>query len=284
MKSNDDLRQEQLASQLIRQMAVILSKAKIPVWLYPYQIVALSDRGGIIEAVPNTISISSLKKNHPNWIDLPTFFNEHFSDHRDHLAGAQANFVESIAAYSIVCYLLQIKDRHNGNILLSSSGHIVHIDFGFFFLSSPRKNTGFESAPFKLTSEYVSVMGGPSSKMFARFRNLCVKTFMALRKHCHQITLLVDMLSAGNEELQCFRGRPDKAISELRDRFMLELNDHACKEYVNGLINESIQNWRTTCYDRYQYCCVGVLPDCDAGGVVLVNIVDDVISALWYVF
>jgi len=50
IKSNDDLRQEQLASQLIREMASILSSAKVPVWLYPYSIVAISNRAGIIEA------------------------------------------------------------------------------------------------------------------------------------------------------------------------------------------------------------------------------------------
>eukprot|EP00816_Leptocylindrus_hargravesii_P008562 CAMPEP_0196821118 /NCGR_PEP_ID=MMETSP1362-20130617/77858_1 /TAXON_ID=163516 /ORGANISM="Leptocylindrus danicus, Strain CCMP1856" /LENGTH=1158 /DNA_ID=CAMNT_0042200195 /DNA_START=65 /DNA_END=3538 /DNA_ORIENTATION=+ len=243
VKSNDDLRQEQLASQLICRMASILAKAKVPVWLYPYQIIALSNRGGIIEAVPNTISIDSLKRNYPNFTSLNAFFEDHFSQDEDNIAGARANFVESIAAYSIVCYLLSIKDRHNGNILLDSAGHIVHIDFGFFFLSSPGKNTGFESAPFKLTSEYVDIMGGPHSSTFARFRNLCVKTFMELRRNCYQITLLVDMLSAGNEELPCFRGRPDDAISQLRDRFKLEYNDLACQDYVNGLINESLENW-----------------------------------------
>ena len=52
IKSNDDLRQEQLASQLIQRMALILAKARVPVWLYPYEIVSLTGRGGIIECVP----------------------------------------------------------------------------------------------------------------------------------------------------------------------------------------------------------------------------------------
>ena len=46
IKSNDDLRQEQLASQLIQRMALILAKANIPVWIKPYEIVALTGRGG----------------------------------------------------------------------------------------------------------------------------------------------------------------------------------------------------------------------------------------------
>jgi len=35
VKSNDDCRQEQLASQIIRRCASILARAKVPVWLYP---------------------------------------------------------------------------------------------------------------------------------------------------------------------------------------------------------------------------------------------------------
>jgi phosphatidylinositol 4-kinase len=259
IKANDDLRQEQLASQLIYRMAAILAREKVPVWLCPYEIIALTGSGGIVEAIPDTISLDSLKRNDPNYHGLKYFFLTHFGEGTEEFADAQANFVESLAAYSIVCFLLQVKDRHNGNILIDARGHIIHIDFGFFFLSSPGKNAGFESAPFKLTRDFVELLGGPKGRLFRTFRELCVKTFITLRKHCMEIILLVEMLKTGNEELSCFRGRPDEAIRQLRERFRLDLNDRACREYVNCLVDDSIENWRTDWYDRYQRYFVGVL-------------------------
>lgn len=38
---------------------------------------------------------------------------------------AQSCFLKSLASYCVVCYLLQIKDRHNGNILIDRYGHIM---------------------------------------------------------------------------------------------------------------------------------------------------------------
>jgi phosphatidylinositol kinase/protein kinase (PI-3 family) len=47
--------------------------------------------------------------------------------------------MKSLAAYSLVTYFLQAKDRHNGNILLHKSGKLLHIDFGFFLSNLPGK-------------------------------------------------------------------------------------------------------------------------------------------------
>lgn len=62
VKANDDLRQEQLASQLLFTMQRILRAEGVRVWLRPYDIVALSADTGIIEAVPDTISLDALRK------------------------------------------------------------------------------------------------------------------------------------------------------------------------------------------------------------------------------
>ena len=98
---------------------------------------------------------------------------------------AQRNFVESLAGYSILTYLLQIKDRHNGNILLREGGRLIHIDFNFMLSTSPG-GINFESSPFKLTKEYLELMDsdadGVASEAFNYYKVLCIQGYLACRK------------------------------------------------------------------------------------------------------
>ncbi len=73
--------------------------------------------------------------------------------------------MESLAGYSLFNYLFNVKDRHNANIMIDARGHLVHIDYGFMFQNSPG-GINFESAPFKLTAEYIDLMGGLESEIF----------------------------------------------------------------------------------------------------------------------
>lgn len=80
-------------------------------------------------------------------------------------------------------YLLQIKDRHNGNILVDRDGHLIHIDFGFMLSNSPGGNMGFEAAPFKFPLEYVEILGGLESSGWKEFKRVFKEGFEAARKH-----------------------------------------------------------------------------------------------------
>ena len=63
---------------------------------------------------------------------------------------------------------------------------MIHIDFGFMLSNSPG-NIGFEAAPFKLTFDYVEIMGGVDSPAFRDFKRLFHEGFEAARKHCDRI-------------------------------------------------------------------------------------------------
>jgi phosphatidylinositol 4-kinase len=70
--------------------------------------------------------------------------------------------------------------------------------------------------------------------------------------------MLLEMLAKGNEHLPCFGGNSSRAIDEMRRRFRPDMHDHAAVEFVHTLIDQSIDNWTTSCYDRYQRLCVGI--------------------------
>lgn len=62
VKSNDDMRQEQFAMQLISQFDQIFKQKKLDLWMKPYEILATGQRCGIIECATDALSIDSIKK------------------------------------------------------------------------------------------------------------------------------------------------------------------------------------------------------------------------------
>lgn len=250
-KGGDDCRQEVLAMQLIRLFHKVFKEAKLPLKVRPYSVVVTSHNSGLIETVPNATSIDSLKKNIEGFVSLAKFFEDYFGPKGTASHDlAQRNFVESMAAYSVISYFLQIKDRHNGNIMLDHEGRVIHIDFGFILSNSPGGNMNFESSPFKLTQEFIEVMEGEGSDSFNYFKVLVIRGYLEARQHAEKILLLVEIMMQGSN-MPCFLGGP-VCLNALRDRFMLQASEQECVEHAIALIEESINNWRTVQYDNYQ--------------------------------
>lgn len=128
VKTGDDLRQEMMCFQLLETFKNIWELEKIPLYIRPYKIIVWSAEGGLIEPILNTVSLSQIKSK--TQLRLLEYFIREFGPlTSEGFLTAQRKFVQSCAAYSLVSYLIQLKDRHNGNILLDSSGAIIHIDF-----------------------------------------------------------------------------------------------------------------------------------------------------------
>lgn len=131
-KVGDDCRQDVLALQVIAMFKNIFTSVGLDLYLNPYRVTATGPGCGVIDVVPNATSRDEMGRAKIN--NLLAFFIGKYGN-VDGIAfqKARLNFIQSMAAYSIACYILQIKDRHNGNIMIDADGHIIHIDFGFLF-------------------------------------------------------------------------------------------------------------------------------------------------------
>ncbi|RDD43361.1 Phosphatidylinositol 4-kinase beta [Trichoplax sp. H2] len=254
IKCGDDLRQELLASQLLRQFQNIWDMERVSLKLRPYSVTVTSVDSGLIEHIVNAVSLHQIKK-HSRASLYKYFVREYGDENSERFLTAQRNFVQSCAAYCLFCYFVQVKDRHNGNILLDGDGHLIHIDYGFILSSSP-KNLGFESSPFKLTYEFVEVMGGLESDMFQYFRILMLQGFIAARKHLDKILCLVEIMQT-ESSLACFAC--PTTVADLKGRFHVGLTEAQVEGLVNDMIESSMRSLTTKLYDRFQYITNGIL-------------------------
>nr|PIM02918.1 phosphatidylinositol 3- and 4-kinase [Toxoplasma gondii COUG] len=168
---------------------------------------------------------------------------------------AVKNFVKSLAGYAVLSYILQVKDRHNGNLLISrQSGRVIHIDFGFVFDISPGHDMQFEKAPFKLTREMVQLMGGDSrTEMFRYFTRLCVQGYLVLREQADLIITLVQaMLHSG---LPCFKRQ---SLENLKWRFQLEASPAEAAAFMEARVMDAYENFTTKAYDVVQHLQQGI--------------------------
>eukprot|EP00792_Barthelona_sp_PAP020_P004713 TRINITY_DN2301_c0_g1_i1.p1 TRINITY_DN2301_c0_g1~~TRINITY_DN2301_c0_g1_i1.p1 ORF type:complete len:1219 (+),score=307.77 TRINITY_DN2301_c0_g1_i1:78-3734(+) len=177
-KSNDDIRQDALIVFLFHYSNVIFENSRLFHYLYPHQILPTNKSEGLIEMIPNSYSRDSLGSiGYLNDI-LNNFVSKEKKIDRKTLL---ENFVISNSAYSILSWIFQLKDRHNGNILIDHFGHLLHIDFGFIFDISPGGNFAFETAPFKMSREVIQILGDSiNSFQFKFFCQLIIKDFTVL--------------------------------------------------------------------------------------------------------
>uniref|UniRef100_A0A8V5HEP5 Uncharacterized protein n=1 Tax=Melopsittacus undulatus TaxID=13146 RepID=A0A8V5HEP5_MELUD len=208
-KCGDDLRQDMLTLQMIRIMNKIWVQEGLDMRMVIFRCFSTGRGRGMVEMIPNAETLRKIQVEHGvtgSFKDRPLadWLQKH-NPGEDEYEKAVENFIYSCAGCCVATYVLGICDRHNDNIMLKTTGHMFHIDFGRFLGHAQMfGNIKRDRAPFVFTSDMAYVINGgdkPSSR-FHDFVDLCCQAYNLIRKHTHLfLNLLGLMLSCGIPEL-----------------------------------------------------------------------------------
>ena len=240
--------------KVVQILHEVFEQLNVPLRLKPYSVIpnrSGEDQaiGGIVQVIHGTKSRDQLGK--AGYSKLLQYFLSTFGPADSvEFKAAQVAFANSLAGYAIVCYLMWIKDRHNGNILIDSIGHLCHIDYGFILGISPGGNLGFETAAFKLTPEMIELLGGFESEVYQTFVQTIIRGFLIARKV--RVPILAIISAFADSGLPCFNHKEDN-LRRMNDRFFPSKRDSKAATKMHKLIKNAARSSRTYFYDVIQH-------------------------------
>uniref|UniRef100_A0A8C4RMH3 Phosphatidylinositol 3-kinase catalytic subunit type 3 n=1 Tax=Erpetoichthys calabaricus TaxID=27687 RepID=A0A8C4RMH3_ERPCA len=201
----------------------LLRKENLDLKLTPYKVLATSTKHG--------------KKSFPV-LCLQNVFPETPLQVKKDLNGISAEvmdtYVKSCAGYCVITYILGVGDRHLDNLLLTKTGKLFHIDFGYILGRDPKPLP----PPMKLSKEMAEGMGGMQSEQYQEFRKQCYTAFLHLRRYSNLILNLFSLMVDAN--IPDIALEPDKTVKKVQDKFRLDLSDEEAVHYMQSLIDESV--------------------------------------------
>lgn len=266
-------------------------------YLRPYTVMCVGGDSGLLECVPDCKNIDEVKKDCVGFTTLREYFERAYGPPKrafpkssvdSQLAGhpptaestntippppshaveifesseisfeqAQDNFLRSLVGYSLVCYILQIKDRHNANILLCRDGHLMHIDFGFLLGETPKMGKVpifSERAPFKLTAEFWDVLGGwniHGGGLGVRFCKMLENAFAVASDYSDEISALIEAAVLSST---CSPSEARAIAEDVRSRLRMRgaRGSKEQQQFIKDLVHTALNSWETSSYDLLQ--------------------------------
>ncbi|KAM5186998.1 phosphatidylinositol 4-phosphate 3-kinase C2 domain-containing subunit alpha isoform 2-T3 [Callospermophilus lateralis] len=242
-KVGEDLRQDMLALQMIKIMDKIWLKEGLDLRMVIFKCLSTGRDRGMVELVPASDTLRKIQVEYGvtgSFKDKPLAeWLRKYNPSEEEYEKASENFIYSCAGCCVATYVLGICDRHNDNIMLRSTGHMFHIDFGKF-LGHAQMFGSFkrDRAPFVLTSDMAYVINGGEKPTirFQLFVDLCCQAYNLIRKQTNLfLNLLSLMIPSGLPELTSVQD-----LKYVRDALQPQTTDAEATIFFTRLIESSL--------------------------------------------
>lgn len=236
LKVGDDMRQDSLAVTTIKFIDENLKRFNLDLCVTHYSVLPISRSFGLMEFVVGAKPISKVLQVKNNMIQ--DYFDENEEECRD-------RFIKSSAAYTVISYVLGVGDRHLDNLLMKSSGHFFHVDYGFMFGQDPKplpcsvRVVGEMVAAF----DHVDTKSGSrqpvSQKGYYDFLRHCAVVFNAIRRKADEFCCLIALLATA--ELPHLPSKDETIAAILLDRLHLDLTEKDAGKKIISEVEKSVK-------------------------------------------
>jgi len=166
--------------------------------------------------------------------DLQSYLQGIFSSKN----GDKNGFIQSAAIGSVLVYLFGVGDRHRDNLLVTTDGKLVNIDFGFLEGDDPMR------CPYARIPEEI-INEGDNRKLFFEW---CKCIYLQLRRyamHFHSLFMFLHTSEEHSEEVL------KKFDSFIQDRFCVECDQEIALERLlffletsqNSTYSTTLRDW-----------------------------------------
>ena len=130
-------------------------------------------------------------------------------------------------------YLLGVGDRHLENLMITPSGRLFHVDFGFLFGKDPKPLP----PAMKITREMIDAMGGEASSGYDRFQSYCFVSYNILRKSANLIISLFSLMQHSN--VPDIQEDPERMMTKVQESFQVSKTDEEAIDHFRVQIINS---------------------------------------------
>lgn len=231
MFKHEDTRKDACIIKIIRMLASDLKDIQDPFPLISYSVIPINHRTGIVEIVEKSATLFSIATSG----SVNNYIQQHNADRT--VGDVQRTYTLSLAFWTIITYIFGVGDRHFDNIMLSSSGILFHIDYGFIFGKDPK----LASPKIRLNSYMLEGIGGESK--YAEFKELCYTIFISMKRNMERIyTFLLEMAMA-DPKIDDIDINEPFIREHLSKIFFIGDSDEGVKANLEFVIDSSKNSW-----------------------------------------
>jgi len=229
----EDVRKDMITLNIVRLMDDILLSRGLNLSIVTYRILPIATNKGLLEIVMNAKTIGEIESE-------GLTIDQYLKNHNGEAKVNELNdmYARTLAGWTIITLLLGVGDRHQDNVMITTSGQLFHIDFGYIL--------GKDAKPLlprvRLTSKMLGPLGGVGSEWHGKFLTYCTTAYLYLRQHINLFYCLLMLLPLADPPLEEGTISAEYLESQLSQRFLPGKSDEEATAVLKSWLENSVDS------------------------------------------